>query len=107
MHIMGSFFDNLGDFAHLPSNIEKKQIDSIIHQFGRFCHDFRVTKNVLGFVVFESDHNLLQKSFCKKSETNEKHFCSETLLNLWSHAEIIKCVIYMPILSDFVKIYEE
>jgi len=103
----GLIFDNSRRFLSFIVKCRKTQIDSIIYQISRFYCDIRVIKNVLGCVVFESDHNLLQKSFCKKSETNQKCFCSETLFNFWSHAEIIKCITYMRILGVFVEIYEE
>jgi len=48
--------------------------------------DFGTIKHVLWFVDFLLDHNLLcrisRKSFAKKSGTNQKKFCSETLTHL-------------------------
>jgi len=57
-----------------------------IHQGQRVYRDFGTIKHVLGLVVFLSDHNLLRrifrKSFAKKSGTNQKKFCSETLTHV-------------------------
>ena len=57
-----------------------------IHPGHGVYRDFGTIKHVLGLVVFLSDHNLLRrifrKSFAKKSGTNQKKFCSETLTHV-------------------------